>query len=49
MVYGELMLLCIDFMKTEFNLFGYTVSFWMLFVFMFIVGAVFMLIDGVLG
>lgn len=48
MIYGELLVMCIEFMKTEFVLCGYTVSFWQLFVFTFIVGVIGLLIHGFL-
>ena len=48
MEYGQLMLWCIEFMKTEFVLCGFTVSFWMMFIFMCIVIAIFALINAFL-
>lgn len=46
-VYGELLMFVVDFMKTEFELFGFTVSYWQLFLMECIAGLVCLIMDNI--
>lgn len=46
---GQIFTLCIDFMKTEYTVYGYTISFWGIFVFGAVCSLVCMLLGGYLN
>lgn len=48
-VLGKLLGLCIDFMKQPFNVYGYEVSFWGIFMLLAVVYVICLMIGGFIG